>query len=374
MLIEHDVPLAPRTTLGVGGAAAFYARAEDETAVVEALRWAKQHGVQTHILGGGSNVVVSDGGIDGLVLEIALSGFDVQRDRDAVLLTVGAGESWESVVKRAVRADWAGIECLSGIPGRVGATPIQNVGAYGQDVAETIARVRCYDRKAEQVVEIEGSDCGFGYRDSRFKSVESDRWVVLSVTYQLRPGGAPALRYPELTRHLEQVASTSHTTPGGDAPTGTDAPTLTDVRNAVLALRRAKSMVLDPADPNRRSCGSFFVNPVVDAEQLAAVTVRVNDASMPQWPERDGRTKLSAAWLIERAGFPKGHRSGPVGLSTKHTLCVVAHDGARADDVIAFARRIRARVAERFAVRLVPEPDCWGFASLDDRLPDDRVT
>ncbi len=359
MQIQNDVALATRTTLGVGGAAAFYAAATSEAEVAEALAWAKQRGVRVHVLGGGSNVVVADAGVDGLVLEIAITGIGASAAGDAMCVEAGAGESWDGVVAHAVGRGWAGIECLSGIPGRVGATPIQNVGAYGQDVSETVVKVRCLDREALQRVEFAGAECGFSYRNSRFKSDEPGRYVVLAVTYRLMPGGAPALRYPELSRHVEERHGPS--------------ASLAQVRESVLAVRRGKSMVFDPADPNRRSCGSFFVNPIVDADALVDIQARVGDAGMPRWPEPDGRTKLSAAWLIERAGFSRGELAGAVGLSTKHTLCLVAHEGARADDVVAFARRIRARVAERFGVRLVPEPDCWGFLSLDDRLPDDRV-
>jgi UDP-N-acetylmuramate dehydrogenase len=196
-------------------------------------------------------------------------------------------------------------------------------------------------------VDVPASECGFAYRDSAFKRREPGRFVVLAVTYRLTPGGAPALRYADVERHLAQR--------------GVHAPSLADVRESVLAIRRTKSMVIDPADPNRRSCGSFFTNPIVERQAFAEVERRVADATMPRWSQPDGRVKLSAAWLIEHAGFRRGQREGPVGLSTRHTLAIVAHDGARAADVLAFARRVQATVAERFAVRLTPEPVYWGL-------------
>ncbi len=240
-------------------------------------------------------------------------------------------------------------------PGRVGATPIQNVGAYGQEVAETISRVRCFDRKTDSVVEIPAAECGFRYRDSRFKSEEPGRFLVLGVSYRLTRGGAPNVRYPELARRLGER------------------PTLAETRDTVLAVRREKSMVLSVGDENARSCGSFFVNPVVDAARVAEIEAAAASGEMPRYPQPDGRVKLPAAWLIERAGFAKGTREGAVGLSTKHTLAVVAHGGARAGDVVAFARRVRRTVEQRFGVRLVPEPSFWGFSSLDDGLPDERM-
>jgi UDP-N-acetylmuramate dehydrogenase len=264
----------------------------------------------------------------------------------AVEVTAAAGEPWDDFVRLTVESGWAGLECLSGIPGLVGATPMQNVGAYGQEVSDTITRVRALDTRSGDIVEVPAAECGFAYRDSAFKRREPGRFVVLAVTYRLTPGGAPALRYTDVERHLAQR--------------GVRAPSLADVRESVLAIRRTKSMVIDPADPNRRSCGSFFTNPIIPREAFAEVERRVADATMPRWSQPDGRIKLSAAWLIERAGFRRGQREGPVGLSTRHALAIVAHDGARAADVLAFARRVQTTVADRFAVRLTPEPVYWG--------------
>ena len=340
------VSLAGYTTLGVGGAARWFAEAADEATLLDALRWARARGVPLRALGGGSNLVVADRGVEALVVRVALRGVQSRTVDGGVEVTAAAGEPWDDFVRLTVERGWAGLECLSGIPGLVGATPMQNVGAYGQEVSDTITRVRVLDTRGGDVVELAAAQCGFAYRDSAFKRREPGRFVVLAVTYRLRPGGAPTLRYTDVERHL--------------AARGIGTPTLADVRETVLAIRRSKSMVLDPADPNRRSCGSFFTNPIIPTETLADVERRVADRTMPRWPQPDGRIKLSAAWLIEHAGFRRGQREGAVGLSTRHALAIVAHDGARAADVLAFARRLQTIVADRFGVRLTPEPVYWG--------------
>jgi UDP-N-acetylmuramate dehydrogenase len=283
-------------------------------------------------------------------VKVDLRGVHPREVDGTVELTAAAGEPWDDLVRHAVERGWAGLECLSGIPGLVGATPIQNVGAYGQEVSETVSEVRALDTREGRVVALAGRDCGFAYRDSRFKSGEPGRWVVLSVRYRLRPGGPPTLRYADVEKHLESRRLA--------------APTLADVRASVLAIRRAKSMVLDdPGDPNRRSCGSFFTNPIVTTAELAEIDRRVDDRTMPRWPQPDGRVKLSAAWLIERAGFTRGHRDGAVGLSTRHALAIVCHEGAHARDVLDFARRLQAAVADRCGARLALEPVVWDQAS-----------
>ncbi|MGE0784841.1 MAG: UDP-N-acetylmuramate dehydrogenase [Sandaracinaceae bacterium] len=327
--IEDDVPLAPRTTLGLGGTARFYLTARDAGSVAQAIRWARHRGVPVAILGGGSNLVVPDHGFDGLVIEMAQRGIE---DLGGGVTRAAAGEEWDGFVARAVAQDLAGIECLAGIPGRVGATPIQNVGAYGQEVAETIREVEVLERRTLSRAVIRGEECGFGYRDSDFKR-DPDTYVVLSVTFALRPGGAPSVRYLELERAME----------GRDA-------SLSDVMQTVLALRRAKSMVIDFADPNHRSAGSFFTNPIVSSD----LADRVEGA--PRWPMPDGRVKLAAGWLIEQAGFQKGLVRGAVGLSTKHALALVHHGGGTAEALLALAEEIRAGVAARFGVTLELEP------------------
>jgi len=344
---EH-APLAPHCTLRIGGPARYLVEATDEPTVVKAVQWAASRALPVRVLGGGSNLVIADEGVDGLVLKIGLRGVTTREVSGAVEVTAAAGEPWDDFVGDTVGRGWAGLECLSGIPGLVGATPIQNVGAYGQEVSDTLTSVRALDRESGRIVTLAPAECGFGYRDSLFKSRAPGRYVVLAVTYRLVPGGAPYLGYADIAREI-----------------GTASPPLSTVRETVIRVRRSKSMVLDPGDPNARSCGSFFLNPIVDARELAAIDARAAGLAMPRWPQPDGRVKLSAAWLIERAGFTRGQAAGPVGLSTRHSLAIVCHDGARAREVTAFARRVRADVEQRFGVTLHPEPIFWGTIGID---------
>jgi UDP-N-acetylmuramate dehydrogenase len=349
----------------VGGPARYFLEAQSERSVVDALAWARSRGAPVVVLGGGSNLLVADRGLDALVLRVAIRGVTCAApgtSPDDVIVEAGAGESWEALVARAVESGWAGIECLSGIPGDVGAAPIQNIGAYGQEVAETILRVRAVDRQSGEIIELDGASCGFGYRDSIFKREAKDRYAITSVTFKLRQGGAPTVRYAELARKLESASSN----PAGAAPP--PSPSLAAVRAAVLELRRSKSMLLDPSDENGRSAGSFFMNPTLDAAAFEGVKARVDAAgvvgpgeSMPAFPAAGGRVKLSAAWLIERAGLRKGTADGRVGLSTRHTLAIVNRGGATAAEILAFAQRVRATVLDRFGVALVPEPVLLGF-------------
>jgi UDP-N-acetylmuramate dehydrogenase len=343
---RERIPLAPYCTMGVGGPARFFVEAADEAIVLDALAWARQRGLPCRVLGGGSNLLVGDDGVEGLVIRIALRGLTIADERAGVTITAAAGEPWDALVDQAVSRGWAGFECLSGIPGLVGATPIQNVGAYGQETSETLTAVRAVDTQTGRVHTLSNQECRFTYRDSRFKSQEPERWIVLAVQYRLRPGGAPTVRYAELERYL--------------AARGIARPSLAEVRESVVAIRRSKSMVIEAGDENRRSCGSFFTNPIVAPAEAVRVEAASGDPTMPRWAQPDGRLKLAAAWLIERAGFPRGFRDGPVGLSTRHTLAVVAHEGAQAHDVLAFAGRIQAGVLARFGVRLTPEPVFWG--------------
>jgi len=347
-----DAPLAPLTTLELGGPARALVEAGDEGDLVEALAWARREALAATLLGGGSNVVAADRGYDGLVVRVASYGLDVRAERgdDHVLITAAAGEPWDDLVAMAVEEDLGGIECLSGIPGTVGATPIQNVGAYGQEVAESIAAVRVVDRATLAVREMAAAECGFGYRSSVFRR-DPGRFAVVAVTFRLRQGVAGTVRYPELERALGR----------GTAPASVAA-----VREAVLALRRAKSMVLDADDENRRSAGSFFLNPVVGAEVAAAAAAAGGaGAAMPRWSTSDGRVKLSAGWLVESAGFGKGTRRGAVGVSSRHALALVHHGGGSAAALVALAREIREGVLARFGVALQPEPVFIGFPSDD---------
>ncbi|MBK5305587.1 MAG: UDP-N-acetylmuramate dehydrogenase [Frankiaceae bacterium] len=335
METRTDVALSAYTTLGLGGPAALMVTAYDEAEIVDALRSAI---APVLVLGGGSNLVVADDGVPGTVVRIASQGRSATADGDDVLLEVAAGEDWDALVAQCVADGLAGVECLAGIPGLVGATPVQNVGAYGQDVSQSVAAVRVYDRDADTVRTM--TDCGFSYRTSLFKA-QAPRWVVLSVTYRLaRSAMSRPLRYAELARALGLET-------GGVAP-------LPDVRDAVLSLRRSKGMVLDPADPDTRSAGSFFTNPLLDPDQLTAL--RARDVDPPSYPEADGRVKVPAAWLIENAGFAKGYGAGPVGISTKHALALVNRGGARTEDLLVVARAIRDGVRDTFGVELVPEP------------------
>jgi UDP-N-acetylmuramate dehydrogenase len=332
--------LRDHTTLRLGGPARDWIEATTEQEVVDAVRRLDAAGEPVLVLAGGSNLVVADEGFDGTVVKVATSG--VASDSDdpddlaclgAVTVTVAAGENWDTLVARAVDAGWVGIEALSGIPGSVGATPIQNVGAYGQEVSDTLASLRTWDREEGRLRTFAAADCGFGYRTSRFKE-EPGRFVVLDVTFLLRQGtlGAP-VRYAEL-------AATLGVEQGERAP-------LADVRAAVLKLRSGKGMVLDPEDHDTWSAGSFFTNPVVAADAVPE--------GAPAWPQ-DGGVKTSAAWLIERAGFTKGYGGDRLSLSTKHTLALTNRGGATTADLLALAREIRDGVEARFGIRLVNEP------------------
>jgi UDP-N-acetylmuramate dehydrogenase len=331
--------LRDHTTLRLGGPARAWVRATTDDELVDAVRRADEAGEPVLVLGGGSNLVVADAGFPGTVVEVATSGVRADAEGDdptcgGVVVEAAAGESWDDFVATAVERRWVGVEALSGIPGSVGATPIQNVGAYGQEVSQTVARVRVWDRRLRGVRTFAAADCGFGYRTSRFKA-DPSRHVVLGVTFQFRQGELGArLGYAELARTLgvEQDAR---------AP-------MTDVRRAVLGLRGGKGMVLDPADHDTWSAGSFFTNPVLAADRVP------EDA--PAWPQPDGSVKTSAAWLIERAGFGKGYGEGAARLSTKHTLALTNRGDATTEDLLALAREIRDGVEARFGIRLVNEP------------------
>ncbi|HEY6844200.1 MAG TPA: UDP-N-acetylmuramate dehydrogenase [Thermoanaerobaculia bacterium] len=322
--MQRNVPLAPFTTLGIGGPAKFFAEPANVDEIRAALDWASSHGEQVFILAGGSNVLIADEGFDGVVLRLKLRGVEA----DDGWMRVAAGEKWDDVVAKAVARNWAGVECLSGIPGTTGATPIQNVGAYGQEVSETIVSVEVLERATGRVMSLTNAECEFGYRSSRFK--RDSKHIVLSVAFKLRPGGEPALRYPE----LQQFA-------------GRD---LAGIREAVIAVRRKKGMVLDPNDRDTRSDGSFFMNPIVSQVP----------GDMPHFPAGD-KFKLSAAWLIEHAGFQKGFVHGNVGLSSKHTLAIINRGGGTAREVLELVRMIQDAVREKFGVPLHPEPNFVGF-------------
>jgi UDP-N-acetylmuramate dehydrogenase len=343
--LREDVVLGPYTTLGIGGPARWLVEAPDPASVGRALEWSSRHDLPLLVLGGGSNVLIADEGFPGLVLRPALRGIVEEAAGGSVLVRVAAGEDWDALVARSVQRGLAGLECLSGIPGLAGATPIQNVGAYGREVSTLLVEVEAMSRHDGGVRRFVAAECGFAYRTSVFKGAQRDRWVVLGVTFRLQPGGEGLVAYPELARELREASRRD--------------PAV--VREAVLALRRRKGMVLDADDPDTRSDGSFFLNPVLAPERVADFLGRARAAGhapteVPQFPAPGGAVKLSAAWLIEHAGYTRGHRHGAVGLSSKHALAIVNRGGGTAAEVRDLAVRIRGAVADRFGVVLEPEP------------------
>lgn len=342
-------PLAPLTTLGLGGPAALYGEPHTREQLLAALSWARDQKTDVHILGGGSNLVVADAGVPGLTLRMQTRGITLHDDGTHVLLTAEAGELWQSVVDCALAHDLAGLECLTGIPGSAGATPIQNVGAYGQEVSDTLLEVEVLERATLQPHTLSRADCGLGYRDSRFKR-EPERFVVVSVTFRLEKHGAPSVRYAELARALAGQQ-----------------PSLEEVASTVHELRARKSMLLDPDDPNGRSAGSFFKNPIVSTSEAARVKalcvslgVVASEAEVPSFPAPAGAVKLAAGFLIERAGIAKGLRRGNVGTSGKHALCLVHHGGGSTRELLALAAEIEGTVQQRFGITLEMEPVRWG--------------
>jgi UDP-N-acetylmuramate dehydrogenase len=346
MQIEENKLLAPFTTLGIGGPARFFVEAHSEAEVAEASAWAHERHLPLFVLGGGSNVLIADAGFNGLVLRVALKGI-VEQDigEDRVLFHVAAGEDWDQFVRRATEENCAGVECLAGIPGTVGGTPVQNVGAYGQEVSSVIGRVRVFELNERLSTEFDAQHCGFAYRKSRFNNTDTGRFVVLRVDYQLRRGSAPTLRYPDLQKEFPPDAK----------------PTLVEVAIAVRRVRQAKGMLLVDCEPDCRSAGSFFKNPIVHedhADQIAFLAGR----QPPRFPAgAEGRTKIPAAWLIEQAGFSRGFSLGAAGVSTKHTLALVNRGGATASEILALGATIRSAVEKKFGVVLQPEPVFIGF-------------
>ena len=345
--IREDVPLAPFTTFGIGGPARFFTQAASEADVAAAVAWARERDLPLFVLGGGSNLLVSDSGFPGLVLHIALRGIQ----QNGTLFDVAAGESCDAFVDHALALDMAGIECLAGIPGSVGGTPVQNVGAYGQEVAETVESVRAFDlrhpdREADAFVELPRALCRFRYRESLFNTDQPGRYIVTHVRFRLRPHGAPSLRYAELQRSLAHRPD----------------PSLAEVAAAVRELRRRKGMLLVPGDPDCRSAGSFFKNPIVAAADLSriAAAAGVAPGDIPQWPAANQRIKLPAAWLLERAGFRKGFADGAAGLSSRHTLALINRGGATSADIVRLQDHIIATVSTKFGLTLEREPVLLG--------------
>ena len=344
MQVQQKVPLAPLTTFKVGGAARYFVEARGEEDVCAAVGEARSHDWPLFVLGGGSNLLISDGGWPGLVLKIALTGISERREGSRTWFDAAAGEDWDGFVAHAVAQDCAGIECLSGIPGTVGGTPVQNVGAYGQEVSETITSVRVLDTTTDNTRELENADSGFAYRSSIFNAQERGRYIVLRVSFALRSGGAAQIKYADLKNYFA----------GRSGP-----PTLAETRQAVRAIRLSKAMLIVPGDDDCRSAGSFFKNPVLTRE--AFDQLQSHNGPIPNFPARDGMVKVAAAWLVEHAGFPKGLMRGPVGISRRHALAIVNRGGATAADIIALKDEIQQRVLDAFGVQLHPEPVFVGF-------------
>jgi UDP-N-acetylmuramate dehydrogenase len=350
MLIRENQPLAPFTTFGIGGPARWFVEAASEDEIVEATAWARGRGIALFVLGGGSNLLVSDAGFDGLVMRVALRGIETApADGGQRIYRIAAGEDWDHCVERSVQENCAGIECLAGIPGTVGGTPVQNVGAYGQEVASVIERVRAFDLEARAFVEFSAAECGFAYRRSRFNSADRGRFIVTRVDYRLTQDGPPTLRYADLQRVFAADS----------------APSLADVAAAVRRIRQSKGMLLVEGDPDCRSAGSFFKNPVVTEDHAARIAA-LSAKPLPRFPTDPDpagkpRVKLPAAWLIEQAGFAKGFALGRAAISSRHTLALVNLGGASAAEILALAAQIGDAVEERFGIHLEREPVLLGI-------------
>jgi UDP-N-acetylmuramate dehydrogenase len=349
--IRENVPLAPYTTLGIGGPARYFVAVKREEQIPEALDFAFKCGCPVFILGSGSNVVVSDSGFPGLIIKIEITG--IQSIDDEHMISVAAGEDWDSLVQRSVGLSLAGIECLSGIPGTVGAAPVQNIGAYGQEASDVILSVRAYDRESQDILELSAAECKFGYRSSIFNTTGTGQYIILRVSFGLRADGTPRIHYPDL-----QLRFGERSRPPG----------LREVRDAVLQIRESKAMVLRDNDPDSKSVGSFFKNPILNSAAAAQVENRARAGGLlgisekiPSFQAPAGKDKLPAAWLIERAGFTKGFVRGNAAISGKHTLALVNRGGASAKDILDLMRLIQERVFELFGVELQPEPIFVGF-------------
>ncbi len=347
MQFQQNVPLAPLTTLGVGGPSRWFVAVSGEDELRQAVEWARECSLPIFILGGGSNLVVADSGWPGLTIHIAMKGVRRGSHDGKEMFEVASGEDWDSLVAAAVAANCAGLECLSGIPGTVGGTPVQNVGAYGQEVSETISHVRALDLSTLEISEFSNEQCGFAYRTSRFNTTERGRYVITRVTYALTPGGSPKIAYADLRKYF------------GEQPS----PTLSEVREAVRAIRHKKAMLIVEGDEDSRSAGSFFKNPVVEPSTYDRIANEVSSAGLvpPKYPAVDGRVKMAAAWLVEQSGVVKGFTYGRVGISRRHSLAIVNRGGATAAEVLALANLVQQRVRDRFGINLQPEPVFLGF-------------
>ncbi len=353
MPLQEYAPLAPYTALGVGGSARFLVKVTTEEQILNALEFARERACPVFVLGGGSNIVVSDSGFPGLVIKIEVPGIRPLGDANAAEISAGAGVEWDAFVDYCVKRNLAGVECLSGIPGTVGGAPVQNIGAYGEEASDVIGRLRALDREAKSIVELGTMDCQFAYRSSVFNTTQKDRYIILRVEFALRTDGKPRIHYQDLQRHF-----------GG----GSLRPEISEVREAVLQIRRDKSMVLQENDPDSKSVGSFFKNPILTLDEAASVEERSRRSgilgvseNIPRFAGPEGMEKFPAAWLIERAGFHKGYVHGRAGISTKHALAIINRGGANASEILDLMHMIQNCVLELYGVELKPEPVLVGF-------------
>jgi UDP-N-acetylmuramate dehydrogenase len=345
MEIQQNVPLAPLTTLGVGGNARFFVRAASASDVEEAVAFSRKENLPLFVLGGGSNVVVADQGWNGLALQVGIPGIE---EAGPGKFNVGAGVNWDSFVEHCVSRNYAGIECLSGIPGSVGGTPVQNVGGYGQEVSETITCVVAFDLSEKCIRELTATECGFSYRASVFNTSQRGRYIILRATFALEPHGKPRLRYADLQKYFA----------GRDG-----SPSLAETRAAVGTIRASKGMVISPGDPENRSAGSFFKNPVLSASEHEELVRRAaeRDLRVPSYPALEQQHKVSAAWLVEHSGFTKGYGPGRAGISSKHALAIVNRNHATAAEILELKNEIQLKVEQTWEIRLQPEPVFVGF-------------
>ncbi len=355
MTIQENIPLAPLTTLQVGGLAHYFAEVRREDDVEEAAKFARTRNLPLLVLGGGSNVLIADSGWTGIVIRIAIGGIAVSRvdPGNAVLFSVGAGVPWDDFAAQAVVQNCAGVECLSGIPGSVGGTPVQNVGAYGQEVSDTIESVRAFDLKESRIVVLPKPACGFRYRSSIFNHSERGRYIILRVNYRLKRGGAPSLKYADLQRYFAEQEPQNVKVP----------PSLAEVREATLQIRRSKGMLIIAGDEDCRSAGSFFKNPVLNEDEFKALSARaaLKSLTIPNYPALNTQHKVSAAWLVEHSGFSKGYALGPAGISHKHALALINRGQATAGDIVRLKDEIQRSVQESWGILLEPEPVFIGF-------------
>jgi UDP-N-acetylmuramate dehydrogenase len=348
MVITENLLLAPLTTLKVGGPARYFAEATTMAEVSEAVEFSRSRSLPLFVLGGGSNLVISDAGWPGLVLKIGITGINHRHGREQVIFEAAAGEDWDKFVGIVVAHNIAGLECLSGIPGSVGGTPVQNVGAYGQEVANAIESVLALDLRDGQLHELCNEACGFSYRTSIFNTSERGRYIILQVNYVLKHGGDAHIAYADLKKYFAGWS---------------EKPTLANVRDAVRKIRAGKGMLITAGDDDCRSAGSFFKNPILSAEQYQALTARAvaKNLQIPSYPALDAQKKISAAWLVEHSGFSRGYGNGAVGISRKHALAIVNRGNATASDIVALKDDIQQRVEEIWGVFLDPEPVFVGF-------------